>query len=293
MRSLALVILAPLCLAWNAGGTDTLAREIGEGKAVTTVIRDADGIASWVDDGLHVMITQRAPDGGAAVVGIWIPSHRVFARRGFAIDHEMWLGYTEYGPEGSVRFQDGDEVEGSIRVDVDESRGAQLSFSVRLVDDFDRWSWRLIEAEGFWMPALSEVDAPHEAGSPGGGVSVGVDGYYGGYDDDDYESGGCDGDDWGGSDSGDDWGSDDGGGCDGDDWDSGGDSGGGCDGDDLGGGDAPSCDCEGDALAGPRGPGQPRRSPWVMRAFNWAPWCLVFVFIQAMKRRRRFSATSR
>lgn len=292
---LSLVVLAPMLLAWNGGGSGNGTWSGVDGLQpvpLSAVVR--------VDDTARVVLSLPAGEGGDALVFVTASADRLGLSTRLPAPG-MAVAFREYGPDGRLRAGAEQAAAGEVTI----ARGhGQWTVSLDVV-------WHL-DGTGHVVRALHGarvgVEGPdlargEPAASGGVGVSSGCDDSVAPEPEPASAMGsGCDGDDWsdgdddsdeGGSDEGwsdgaDGWGDDPGDdstGCEGDEVGSewGDDSGSGCEGDDVGSSsDAPSC--EGDAIAAA---GQQRRSPTVVRLINQLPWVMVLLGIRLAQRRRR------
>lgn len=279
-RPLALALIAPLLVAWNAGGSGS-----GTWTGIDGAMTVPLSAVVRADGDVRVVISLPAGGGGDALVFVTASPSRLGLMTRLPAPG-VDVAFREYGPDGRLRAWADAAATGEVTL-AREGSGWVVSVSA---------SWRGSSARALHgaRVAFSDVDSPGGA-SAGGDVTVhggGCDASAAPEPEPDAATG-CDGDDWSDGDDWDDDGSDEswgggwessgdsGGGCEGDDV--GGSSGGGCEGDDVGGGSAASS-CEGDAIAST---GAPRRSPTVVRLINQLPWLMVLFGIRLVQRRPR------
>lgn len=279
-RPLALALLAPLLVAWNAGGSGS-----GTWTGIDGPVTVPLSAVVRADDTVRVVFSLPAGAGGDALVFVTVSRGRLGMMTRLPAPG-VEVAFREYGPDGRVRA----------------GADAAASGEVTLAPEGGRWvasvdaSWRGSSARSLHGARIVFSDGDLPSGVSAGGE---VTAYGGGCDataapDPEPEAAtGCDGDDWSDDDGWSDDGSDDtwgggwdaggdsGGGCEGDDV---GSSGGGCEGDDVGGAGDAASSCEGDAIASS---GAPRRSPTVVRLINQLPWLMVLFGIRLAQRRRR------
>ncbi len=295
MRGL-ILLLMPWCVAWQASGDGNVEWARGDGKrpgssafvqaAVVARVEPGVGlsmVATLELPGADGLLTVRAEPPPPAGETIELPDPRVK------------VGYTEYGPDGAVRFAFERLSAGRLRMPPYAAAPFELRLELDLEGGDGAWR-RLKDGELVLVPAVPPARDEDEVTDGFGAVEV----------DPVYDTGGCGGtyhdhrtydDDWddsAGSAS-------DGGGCEGDDVDGGGGEPSGCEGDDLGGSSDAGSGCAGDDVASSGGgcdggadscavapaSGRPRAGrAWQRRLVGWLPWIGVFVGLRLMRSRR-------
>lgn len=273
------LLIAPLLVAWSAGGSGHGRWE--DGRRVARTVE----LSGLVEAGADIRIVANASvDDGEALIFVTVPALRTGDRIPVS-DSALHVAYQEFAPDGALRFAAERAQAGWVETSVVGER-VTVSFDItwhdpQAADSHRRWfDTRLML--GTAPPDRTPSPASGGRHTPGAGyeATVAHDPFY-------DDSSGCEGDDWSADES-DDWDDGEGTGCEGDDLGDGGDydDGGGCEGDDLsdGSGDDSSASCEGDAIASV---GPPRRSPTIVRLINQLPWLLVLVGLRVGRRRRR------
>jgi hypothetical protein len=295
MRGL-ILLLAPMCVAWQASGDGAVEWARGDGKTpgpsafvqAEVVARVEPGVglslvATLELPGADGLLTVRVEPPPAAGDTVELPDPRVK------------VGYTEYADDGTVRFALDRVTAGRLRMPPQAASPFELGLALDVAGGDGAWR-RLKDGDLVLRPSVAPARGDDD--DYGGGVTVAVDPVYG--------TGGCDGsyhepadysedyDDSAGSAS-------DGGGCEGDDVDGGGESSG-CDGDDLGGGSDSGSGCAGDDVASSGGgcdgggadscavaptSGVPRAGrAWQRRLVAWLPWIATFLALRLMRARK-------
>ncbi|MCA9537363.1 MAG: hypothetical protein KC620_00665 [Myxococcales bacterium] len=286
-----LLLLTPLCVAWNGGGEGTATIRGIERSALAVSV----GGAARIDVDFQTILTGELPDGDV-VLSLAVPTDFI-GRTALLSDQRIWLAYREYDSEGRLVFESTKPRDGRLELQR-YGNTVDLRLWGTFADPHEPNIARFLDSVQVYF--VGEETPPLARDTDrGGSTTVYVDSSQGcddGFDDDPSpsadDSGGCEGDDFESSDDsassgceGDDWGdsssggsSDDSGGCEGDDVGGGSDS-------DWGGSDS-SSSCEGDAVAA--GPGRAvRRSPRIVKLINYAPWLFVFLTLHLLRTRRR------
>ncbi|MBU0553517.1 hypothetical protein KKF91_06570 [Myxococcota bacterium] len=272
------LLLTPALLGWTVYGEGLALWSAGEGQIIAEGQRVPLDVLGRVtpDEVLHLEATlPLRADRGDGVLAVYMDDRLRNLGRVALPNPRVEIRYREYDPYGDLLFVAAlESARGYARLDGYGERDLILQLDLRGEDGA---AWRRFELVEMHVRAVNpELDDAlqegHVVANSGGGCDDGYDDNSG-YEDEGYghsSGGGCEGDDLddgGGADTSSD------GGCEGDDFDSGSE------------GADPGCDCEGDAVAARRGVYQ--RSPWIVRALNWTPWLLIYLFIQGLKRGRR------